>query len=184
MSLRFPPVRLTASGTPEASTRTWCLEPGRPRSTGLGPVFEPPFLPAPGWSPRSPVKSRSHRRRAAGSKAADEGAPTPRPPATPQGGASRSPPSPGQALRADRARRSRCATHRESPTDSPDQGAASGPGSENGAQAGPAAAAQQAPTAHQTRPTVCVTRASPPMMTANADSFAIRQKNLLFETSS
>lgn len=184
MSLRFPPVRLTASGTPEASVRRWCLEPGRPRSTGLGPVFELPFLPAPGWSPRSPVKSRSHRRRAAWPKAADEGAPTPRPPATPQADASKSPPSPSQAQPTDRARGSRCAAHRGSPTDSPDQGAGSGPGSESGARAGPTAAAQQAPKARRTRSTVCVTRASPPMMTANADSFAAREENLLFETSS
>jgi hypothetical protein len=34
MSLRLPPVRLTASGMPPASQIRWCLEPERPRSTG------------------------------------------------------------------------------------------------------------------------------------------------------
>ena len=37
-SLRLPPVRLTASGMPPASQIGWCLEPGRPRSTGEGPT--------------------------------------------------------------------------------------------------------------------------------------------------
>src|SRR6266496_1562237 len=41
MSLRLPPVTEKASGTPVASTRRCCLEPGRPLSTGLGPVSEP-----------------------------------------------------------------------------------------------------------------------------------------------
>src|ERR671917_2614052 len=41
MSLRFPPVKATASGTPAASTSTWCLEPVRARSTGEGLVRPP-----------------------------------------------------------------------------------------------------------------------------------------------
>ena len=41
MSLRLPPVRLTASGMPPASQIRWCLEPGRPRSTGDGPTWSP-----------------------------------------------------------------------------------------------------------------------------------------------
>jgi hypothetical protein len=41
MSLRFPPVSVTASGTPAASTNRWCLEPVRARSTGEGPVRPP-----------------------------------------------------------------------------------------------------------------------------------------------
>ena len=40
-SLRLPPVRLTASGMPPASQIRWCLEPGRPRSTGDGPTWSP-----------------------------------------------------------------------------------------------------------------------------------------------
>ena len=43
MSLRLPPVKRQASGNPPASTTTWCLEPGRQRSTGLGPVAAPPI---------------------------------------------------------------------------------------------------------------------------------------------
>ncbi len=40
-SLRFPPVSDTASGMPWVSVMTWCLLPGRARSTGLGPLFGP-----------------------------------------------------------------------------------------------------------------------------------------------
>ena len=46
MSLRLPAVRVTARGMPWPSQITWCLEPGRRRSTGEGPVFSPPLLPA------------------------------------------------------------------------------------------------------------------------------------------
>jgi hypothetical protein len=35
----------TANGIPTRSDRTWILGPGLPRSTGLGPVSEPPFGP-------------------------------------------------------------------------------------------------------------------------------------------
>ena len=41
MSLRLPPVRITASGIPLASVIRWCFEPGFARSTGLGPVWSP-----------------------------------------------------------------------------------------------------------------------------------------------
>jgi hypothetical protein len=41
MSCRFPPVRVTASGMPWASTIRWCLEPGWPRLTGEGPTWSP-----------------------------------------------------------------------------------------------------------------------------------------------
>lgn len=37
----------TASGTPWASDSTCSLLPGLPRSTGFGPVSEPPFSPTP-----------------------------------------------------------------------------------------------------------------------------------------
>ena len=40
-SLRLAPVRMTARGMPCASVIRWCLEPGRARSVGLGPVFDP-----------------------------------------------------------------------------------------------------------------------------------------------
>src|SRR5512143_1781497 len=42
-SWRCPPVTSAASGTPVASVITWCLLPGWPRLTGLGPVLAPPF---------------------------------------------------------------------------------------------------------------------------------------------
>jgi hypothetical protein len=38
-SLRLPPVSDTASGMPWPSVRTWCLLPGRARSTGLGSLL-------------------------------------------------------------------------------------------------------------------------------------------------
>src|SRR4051812_3891181 len=41
-SLRLPPVSATASGMPVASTKRWCFEPVRERSTGDGPVRSPP----------------------------------------------------------------------------------------------------------------------------------------------
>jgi len=59
MSLRWPPVSETASGMPCASVIRWCLEPGRARSTGLGPVlaaFERPHVGAVDHRPR-PVQS-------------------------------------------------------------------------------------------------------------------------------
>ena len=40
-SLRLPPVSVTASGMPLVSQIRWCLEPGRPRSTGDGPTWSP-----------------------------------------------------------------------------------------------------------------------------------------------
>ena len=43
MSWRFAPVRLAASGTPRSSTSRWCLLPDLARSTGLLPVFSPPW---------------------------------------------------------------------------------------------------------------------------------------------
>jgi hypothetical protein len=50
-SLRWPPVRETASGMPCASLIRWCLEPGRARSTGLGPVLGRLSSPAHASSP-------------------------------------------------------------------------------------------------------------------------------------
>ena len=38
VSTNTMPVSVTASGMPPASTIRWCLEPGRPRSTGEGPT--------------------------------------------------------------------------------------------------------------------------------------------------
>lgn len=47
MSLRLAPVSISDSGMPCASVRRWCFEPGRARSVGLGPVFDP--TPLHGW---------------------------------------------------------------------------------------------------------------------------------------
>ena len=47
-SLRFSPVSDTASGMPWPSVRTWCLLPGRARSTGLGPLLDAPSRPGVG----------------------------------------------------------------------------------------------------------------------------------------
>ncbi len=56
-SLRFPPVSDTASGMPCPSTRTWCLLPGRARSTGLGPLLGRVERPGRGWSRSPPATS-------------------------------------------------------------------------------------------------------------------------------
>jgi hypothetical protein len=60
MSLRLPPVRLTASGMPPASQIRWCLEPGRPRSTGDGPTWSPLSVEGP---PVKRVRSSGFLRR-------------------------------------------------------------------------------------------------------------------------
>src|SRR6266568_8405042 len=45
MSGTFPAVVRIARRMPAESQAMWCLEPGRPRSTGDGPVPAPPFGP-------------------------------------------------------------------------------------------------------------------------------------------
>ena len=42
-SWTLAPVKITESGKPPPSTKRWRLEPGRPRSTGLGLVSSPLF---------------------------------------------------------------------------------------------------------------------------------------------
>ena len=120
MSLRLPPVSVQASGIPFASTRRWCLEPGRPRSTGLGPVAEPPFSPAPGSNPRPRATTRSRRQRAAPPTARVQLLPHARAlpliEAPPAGRA----PSRSRARAADAATRSRCAAQTRSPAAPPD----------------------------------------------------------------
>ena len=44
-SLVFAALMATARGSPAASEITWIFEPALPRSTGFGPVSEPPFSP-------------------------------------------------------------------------------------------------------------------------------------------
>jgi hypothetical protein len=76
MSCLFAPVSSMAKGVPSASERRWCLLPGFPRWTGLGPVSSPPriarmselsmtakrksSLPAARNSARSCSRSRCH----------------------------------------------------------------------------------------------------------------------------
>src|SRR5439155_15570607 len=81
-SLRLPPVSVQASGIPVASTKRWCLEPDLALSTGLGPVWEPPFSPARGWSRRPLATTRARRRPAARQATAHAAAPTHPPAAT------------------------------------------------------------------------------------------------------
>src|ERR687892_491014 len=64
---------------PPPSTSRGCLLPARPRSTGLGPVLAPLFLPADGWSRRSRAPIPTDRTRAARRAAARAAAPTLRP---------------------------------------------------------------------------------------------------------
>ncbi|CAL9330829.1 hypothetical protein SUDANB58_00065 [Streptomyces sp. enrichment culture] len=52
MSSRLPPLSASARGTPVASQITWCLEPGRLRSTGSGPPPERPDVGAADHRPR------------------------------------------------------------------------------------------------------------------------------------
>jgi hypothetical protein len=96
-----PPVIVRLVGMPPASTRTWRLVPGLPRSVGFGPVSSPPLWPARSRCRASTGSSRSRSPRPAGRAARGGGAPTPRPPASPGAFASRScrsrSPSPGAA---------------------------------------------------------------------------------------
>src|SRR5690242_8247982 len=58
-SCRLPPVSVAASGMPPASVITWCLDPARARSTGLGPVLAPLLALARATRPPPPATSRS-----------------------------------------------------------------------------------------------------------------------------
>jgi hypothetical protein len=81
-SLRFAPVRMTLTGTPFASTRTWCLDPGRARSVGFGPVFGPPQRLARTMNRQPRMKNRSGQIPAACRVVARAACPTPRPAAS------------------------------------------------------------------------------------------------------
>lgn len=58
MSGTFPAVVMIASGSPVPSQAMWCLEPGRPRSTGEGLVPSPPLL-ALTWEPSRQTADQS-----------------------------------------------------------------------------------------------------------------------------
>ncbi len=90
----------TASGMPLASVMRWRLDPGRPRSVGLGPVFSPPFSPARTHCPGKPGASRWLSLARAGPRARGGAGPRRQPPATPASAASRSCPSRSPSPRA------------------------------------------------------------------------------------
>jgi len=72
-------VRIPLTGTPLASTRIWCFEPGRARSAGFGPVFRPPQRLAPTTNPPQRGKNRAGRPRANARVAIRAAGPTRRP---------------------------------------------------------------------------------------------------------
>jgi hypothetical protein len=76
MSLRFAAVNVTARGMPWPSQITWCLEPGRPRSTGEGPVLAPPLWPEHASCPGPPETSQAGQRPAVRPTAPGAGVPT------------------------------------------------------------------------------------------------------------
>ena len=83
-SLRLAPVRMTASGMPWASVMRWCLEPGRARSVGFGPVFD--RHPRHEWkrNRQCSATSQSGRQGAAVPAARRASGPKPRLPARPE----------------------------------------------------------------------------------------------------
>ncbi len=101
MSLRFAAVRVTARGVPRPSQITWCLEPGRRRSTGEGPVFSPPLWPAHASCP--PQRGTSPAAPGLATRPAALGAGAPRPPlrSSPAAAASTSSPTRTPSLAAD-----------------------------------------------------------------------------------
>src|SRR5438093_3959869 len=163
MSLRLPPVSVQASGMPPPSTRRCCLLPRRPRSTGLGPVCEPPFSLAHGWSRRSRATTRSLRPRATQPATARAAAARHPPAATRATDATPSSRNQNRAPAADAPSRSPCARRTRPPATPADHQTACGPDSESAARAS-AAAAQSAPTTHPTHPTASPASPSPPKL--------------------
>jgi len=121
------------------------LEPFLARLTGLGPVWEPPFSPARGWSRRPPATIRSPRHLVTRQAAVRAAAPTRPPAATQPSAGSRSSRRRSRAQSADSATRSPCATRTtRSPAAHTHPAAASRPDSENALSFG--TAARSAPT--------------------------------------
>lgn len=89
-SLRLAPVRMTASGMPCPSVMRWCLEPGRARSVGFGPVFD--RRPRLEWkrNRQCSATSQSGRQGAVVPVARHASGPRPRLPARPEAVASNS----------------------------------------------------------------------------------------------
>src|SRR5438105_3025198 len=160
-SCRLPPVSVAASGMPPASVITWCFEPVRARSTGLGPVLAPLLAPAHATRRPPPAPSRSPRPPAAGPAAPHAAAATPQPDASPAAAASRSSPTRNPAPAARTPTGCRCTARTRSRTAPCDHPAAAGPGAGTGARPS-AAAARSAPTARLRPPTACAEPYQPP----------------------
>src|SRR5271168_57271 len=101
MSLRLAAVNVTARGMPWPSLITWCFEPGLLRSTGEGPVFAPPLLPAHASYPPPRGTSRAARRPGARPRAPGATVPRPPPHSSREAAASTSSPTHTPSLEAD-----------------------------------------------------------------------------------
>lgn len=89
-SCTFAAVKDTASGMPFKSVMMWCLLPGRPRSTGLGPVSSPPFLPVRWTRQYRPLTSQSSSHHANAGESQGAAAPIHQPPANHEAAANKS----------------------------------------------------------------------------------------------
>lgn len=112
-ALRWAPVRMALMGTPLASTRMWCLEPGRARSVGFGPVFRPPQRLVSTRNRLRRTRGRSGRPRAACRAAIRVVGPTPLPSASRADAANRLRPSRSPTGSADGSTAARSSTRTE-----------------------------------------------------------------------
>lgn len=147
-SLTLAAVVMTLSGVPRPSQIRWCLLPVFRRSTGDGPVSDPPFSRGCGNHPRRPVTSRVRRRRSA--LRAEPGAAGRRLllSATGPDDASRSAPNRTVAPGAEVARPCRCGGRTGCPAGRADPTPAAAPET---APATEAATARSTPTTHRPR---------------------------------
>ena len=174
MSWRLPPVSVHASGVPRPSVRRWCLEPGRPLSTGLGPVLPPLFSPGSGSNQQPRATSQAPQPRATRPTAARVAAATPRPAATAEAAANRSYRTRSQAPAANAPRRSRYAEQTRSRSERCGHRPAADPDTETDAPK-PATTARPAPTTHPKPPTATRASASPISLTTDADGVRPQQ---------
>ncbi len=181
-SLRFPPVSVSANGTPRASVSRWCFEPVRARSTGEGPVRSPPKAHEYDSNPPRPLTSRSPRRRSVSGERPGASAPIPRPAAIPATFASTSRPSHSRTRPAGHATRSLCAARTRSRSARLDHPVACAPDTDTAARSQATTAGPQPTTRHQSRTWKAPPR--PPIIDDTADRFEINQPQPLSETSS
>lgn len=144
---RLPPVSVTAGGVPWPSVVTWCLEPGRARPTGLGPVLGRPDGPGGGSRRSPPWTSRASRPGAVRSAAPGAGRPRPRPRVSPTAAASTSCPTRSPTPLAANPIGCQCAARTGCPEDTADRPAPACPDHPPAAHP-PAATARSAPTGH------------------------------------